>query len=289
VAESFCSGVLVSIDGYVLTTEHALNHGADKVEVFGAMASRYSIQEPLDVMDAEADKDLLLLKFRDGEAVRSYIGPGDPRLVRLNTDLLVMGFPGQENLAPRKVFLSNKSAEQGRWVVQVGGMKGDSGSPVLDSGGKLVAIYRGGYEGTDIGHAIPINQAYGILAQTLSLRDSASTTAKIELAQWKQTLIDAPSGSFRVESIPIDQEKDDHPNPISEHSREYTTTYTAPDGLSIVSASMIRVSDTRVSNLRTTVSEDRKSATLKYFLTSGPAVDKYRGWLRGRFEVVLTR
>lgn len=79
----------------------------------------------------------------------------------------------------------------------------------------------------------------------------------------------------------ISQTKDDHPSALSDHSRTYTETFSADPGFRIVGATFRSSSAARAGDIKESISPDGSNITLSYRLTSGPAVDRYRGWLRG--------
>lgn len=87
-------------------------------------------------------------------------------------------------------------------------------------------------------------------------------------------------------SVPIDQTKDDHPVTFGPHSRTYTETFAAAPGFRITDTRFQEASASRAGDIRAVVASDHGSVTFSFQLTSGPAVDRYRGWLHG--TLVLT-
>jgi hypothetical protein len=79
----------------------------------------------------------------------------------------------------------------------------------------------------------------------------------------------------------ISQTKDDHPSALSDHSRTYTETFSADPGFRVVDATFRSSSAARAGDIKQNISPDGSKITFSYRLTSGPAVDRYRGWLRG--------
>ena len=61
--------------------------------------------------------------------------------------------------------------------------------------------------------------------------------------------------------------------------RHYVVQDNADPGCTVISTNLVRQSDTRVSDLSISVSADGTSVTLSYDLSSGPAFDRWRGWL----------
>lgn len=83
----------------------------------------------------------------------------------------------------------------------------------------------------------------------------------------------------------ISQTKDDHPLPLSDHSRTYTETFLAGPDFRIVEATFRPSSAARAGDIKHNISPDGSKITFSYRLTSGPAVDRYRGWLHGDLVV----
>lgn len=79
----------------------------------------------------------------------------------------------------------------------------------------------------------------------------------------------------------ISQTKDDHPSTFSDHSRTYTETFSADLGFKVVDAIFRSSSAARAGDITKNISPDGSEVAFSYRLTSGPAVDRYRGWLRG--------
>jgi hypothetical protein len=76
--------------------------------------------------------------------------------------------------------------------------------------------------------------------------------------------------------------KDDHPELLVPNKRVYTETWSAPEHFLIAHSSHEVFSQSGVENFRISVSPDRTKASVSYSLTSGPAVDRYRGWLNAK-------
>lgn len=108
------------------------------------------------------------------------------------------------------------------------------------------------------------------------------------LAETVVSVVAALSANRVVEtrSVPVDQTKDDHPVTFGPHSRTYTETYPVAPGFRIIDARFQETSASRAGDIRAVIAADGGSVTFSFQLTSGPAVDRYRGWLHG--TLVLT-
>ena len=96
--------------------------------------------------------------------------------------------------------------------------------------------------------------------------------------------------SKRIEKsfeVPIDYELNKHRHLARTTEKHYIQRFEAEPGFRITSAVLEPRSQHEVHSLELAVAEDKQSATLSFRLKSGPIVDRYRGWLRGK--VVLTQ
>jgi hypothetical protein len=85
---------------------------------------------------------------------------------------------------------------------------------------------------------------------------------------------------------PVEIVKDDHPNLLTEDSRDYVLTFDAEPGYTITSASLRARSATRAEPT-VVIAKDGRTVQLSCRVTSGPLVDQYRGWFRG--EILTTQ
>ncbi|EMQ2878820.1 PKD domain-containing protein [Vibrio navarrensis] len=88
---------------------------------------------------------------------------------------------------------------------------------------------------------------------------------------------------------PVQYTKDDHPVLLAEHSRQYVHRFKAPSGHKIVDVSFKSISAARASVEKPIVRENGSYAEMRFTLTSGPQVDRYRGWLKGVMIIKLER
>lgn len=94
---------------------------------------------------------------------------------------------------------------------------------------------------------------------------------------------------IRNRNIQINNTKDDHPSTFSDHTRGYSQTIRAEAGYKITDANFIERSAARATHINSQIQDNGDSLRFSYSLTSGPAVDRYRGWLHGTLTVEETR
>ncbi|WP_028025964.1 hypothetical protein [Enterovibrio calviensis] len=85
----------------------------------------------------------------------------------------------------------------------------------------------------------------------------------------------------RNRNVLIDQTKSDHPSTFSDHTRNYSLPILAEGGYKIIGSNFTEHSATRATHINKHIQDDGKQLLFSFSLTSGPGVDRYRGWLRG--------
>lgn len=84
--------------------------------------------------------------------------------------------------------------------------------------------------------------------------------------------------------VPFSEVLDEHSNLLGTTTRQYTRRFPAQDGFRIVEAKFTEKSATRVGDF--SVQTTDQEAIVSFRLTSGPSVDRYRGWLHGDLTLV---
>jgi hypothetical protein len=169
VQESTGTGFLLDAEGYVLTASHVLSPAGiyDKSEVSGTIKTRYGQSWPMDVIEDNSRRDLLLLKFKNVDIKWSTVSLGAPTQTPIGAKLFVLGYPLTEDLAAKEGSLSNKNGPGGSWTTTVPLNLGDSGAPVFDDKGSVVAIVVSGVpEARGIAYCLPLNYAASLLSIT---------------------------------------------------------------------------------------------------------------------------
>lgn len=88
---------------------------------------------------------------------------------------------------------------------------------------------------------------------------------------------------------PVQYTKDDHPVVFASHSRQYIHRFNAPSGQKVIDVSFKSLSATRASVEKPVIRENGGSVEIRFRLTSGPQIDRYRGWLKGVMIIKLER
>ena len=124
--------------------------------------------------------------------------------------------------------------------------------------------------------------AYGNGSQTwrqsILVKEEAGLSSPIDLSvigTLKENRI------VETRTFAISNTKDNHPSVFSDHSQVFAETFRPDDGYKVIEASFVPRSSNNANDIRSQIAPDGGSVTFSYRLTSGPAVDRWRGWLRG--------
>lgn len=167
IKESTGTGFILSTEGYVLTASHVLSPEGiyDRSQVLGATLTKYGQLWPLDIIKDDPKRDLLLLKFKDVGIDWHKVSLGAPSQAAAGARLYALGFPQDLDLTAKEGTLSNKNGPGGSWTTTLPLNLGDSGAPVFDDNGRVVALVVSGIPGAiGIAHCLPINYAAAELA-----------------------------------------------------------------------------------------------------------------------------
>lgn len=85
--------------------------------------------------------------------------------------------------------------------------------------------------------------------------------------------------------VPLSETLDAHSSLFNTTTRTYERRFPAQQGFKIVEAKFVEKSATRVGNFQVQTTD--REAVVRFQLTSGPSVDRYRGWLHG--DLILTQ
>lgn len=307
------TGFLISSKGHYLTAAHIIPDDVDPESMLIEAELRPFQQQRIgpvvlklvgkpvrsDVVDAAVLQD----EKRTIDAPFLYY---DPRLPRLQEELLIMGYSGESSAETNVDRVlgdgDNRSIKMGAFV-----QEGFSGSPVVNADGRVVGMVRGGEPVADIqsprvmGKAlfVPIRRiALNLRAIGVTWEEdpslSASHTASIDGWSGASPLGGNNSSTHgprvkqpirQVRSLDVTQT--DHAQLFSTTTKDYPpVVINASEGYRITAASFTPYSINGASR-RIDIASDGRSATLYYALTSGPIVDQYRGWIKGDFIVTM--
>ena len=160
------TGFVTCKDGHVLTN---YQEGTDEGSVIkGAIGSRDERKYDLDFIKAEEGLDLLLLKFkRDTPAGIAPVMFGNPSELNVGDQLYSLGFPLTLGLTYQKGAISSKSGSKGNWITDTPHNSGDSGGPVFNELGQVVAVVQAEISSAKgIKYIVPINRANNLLDLT---------------------------------------------------------------------------------------------------------------------------
>lgn len=290
------TGFVISESGLVLTCSHVVPESNlyKTIKRTAFLGTDNERTQPLEfeVVDRDLPTDLALVRIKSQKSI-SPLPISDSNLLQPGEELYVLGFPLNYSLSIVSGVLSNKRAEKKRWLTESPLNPGNSGGPAFSPDGSVVAIavggvprakvFQGGLKYIDIevqgiNHLIPINQAKDRILATYSLTTGG-------LIDPSKTAEFTPPQTIN-KSYAVNEVNEEHPNLIGTHTRPYTLVFPAEPGYKIITAQVVKHSDTRVSEESITVSPDGRNARHQFKLTSGPAVDQYRGWLHGSVETI---
>lgn len=169
---SYGTGFITSADGHVMTASHVVfNEDSDHiVETKGAIRSRHGQLYKLESVRRDEQSDVMVLMFPDVGINWKPVKFGDSRSIKKEAKLYTLGFPGTD-LAPALGILSNKFGPKGVWQTTLPINRGNSGGPIFDTGGKVIAIALSGDElKQQITFAVPESYVAGLRYIASSIR-----------------------------------------------------------------------------------------------------------------------
>jgi S1-C subfamily serine protease len=168
-SESLGSGFLINDSGFILTNYHVIS-GSSRIQVTLADQTQYFAR----ALDTDRSDDLALIKIEPKRKLE-YLRLGDSDALQVGQKVLAIGDPfGLEGTLTVGVVSSIGRAINGENSQRLEGMiqtdaainGGNSGGPLLDSGGAVVGINTAilGRTNMGIGFAMPINRAKALLS-----------------------------------------------------------------------------------------------------------------------------
>ncbi|CAA2158490.1 hypothetical protein MBRA_03764 [Methylobacterium brachiatum] len=277
------TGFLVHRSGWVITAKHVVEAPVppDKQRVFyGSVASRFANRYQLfDIPTASVAADVALLRFSPSLGIEwPYLKIVTSHVFSKNDAIAAAGFPMGAEITVRKGSVTNLFGPKGYIGVDVGLAPGMSGGPVVLANSKcVVGLVAAGGGAPTFDFIVPVQYARAIL-------DTISVEYVTEISAPADSGGDGSSTLFE-RSYQVDQTKDDHG--MAKDSKYYNFTFDADKNSTITSAKLIETSAASAGDKSLNISADRKSATFRFKLESGPIYDQTRGWWHG--QVVLTQ
>ena len=163
---STATGFIVSTAGYVLTAGHAIyDQEEDKLtSIYASIRSRDNTKLRAKLITKDHEADLALLQLPDIQRWKA-ISIDEAASVQEDEAMYVLGFPLEQDLSSAYGRLSNRYGNRGRWQTTIALNRGNSGSPVFNADGNVVAIVNGGLdEAHQITFVTPIRFANNLLS-----------------------------------------------------------------------------------------------------------------------------
>jgi hypothetical protein len=183
--ESYATGFIVSEDGLVLTVYHLISElgdiAPDTVRIEARIASKHTDALPAAVVDASVPTDVMLLKLPPAAEPYASLGTKLGRAIdhKEDDDVYTSGFPKVLDYRKQSGKIEARHGPGGYlWATNLQFLAGQSGSPVYDSEGTVIAVVKGDAE--NVGYIIPIGYADALLAQ-VRLREIANSMRDFEV------------------------------------------------------------------------------------------------------------
>ena len=167
--DEYGTGFIITTTGYVLTANHVLPVRTPDTELVieGFLASNPPLSLALHYIKNDTDLDLVLLQLGDpGANPWIPVTFGDADGVPDQATLYALGFP-MKTFSPSWGALRNRYGPNGSpdWLTSLNINHGDSGGPVFDIQGHVVAISDSGVDGGNgLTMVIPENLSRGLRA-----------------------------------------------------------------------------------------------------------------------------
>jgi S1-C subfamily serine protease len=168
-SQSLGSGFLVNDDGFILTNFHVIS-GSSQIQVTLSDQTRYTAR----ALDTDRSDDLALIKIDPKKKLPAALRLGDSDRLQVGQKVLAIGNPfglegtltvGVVSSIGRAIQSENNNQLQGMIQTDAAINGGNSGGPLLDSGGEVIGINTAilGETNLGIGFAMPINRAKALL------------------------------------------------------------------------------------------------------------------------------
>lgn len=155
------TGFIVSRDGYIVTAAHIKADPTQKLwAVIGALqGTRYT----LTLRESDENADVALWQLPQSPACRHAVTISKTP-VRVFDRVMALGFPKREGLSPSTVTIKNLTSYRGFYKTDGYLEPGNSGGPVFNEAGEVIAIVQGGtMPGTENNDIVPIALAVNLL------------------------------------------------------------------------------------------------------------------------------
>lgn len=157
------TGFVLTANGQVLTAGHVIPSDDGILAIDGYLASAPLQRFKLELIARDQNLDLALLQLPDpGAKAWKPVTWGSSATVPEDAPLYALGFE-LDTFSSSQGFLRSKYGPRGTWKTSLPINHGDSGGPVFDLSGKVVAVAAGGYDAANaITIVIPENFTRGL-------------------------------------------------------------------------------------------------------------------------------
>jgi S1-C subfamily serine protease len=165
------TGFVISDKGYGMTVAHAVPRATSDatVQLTASVGSRYAPRFRVEVLRRDDDLDIALLRLPPKLQEWRLLGLGRSNDVPEDTRLYVLGFPRNSDLASAEGLLSSHFGPDGKWQTTLPLDYGNSGGPVFDVRGRVIAVAAGGYDqARAITFVIPIDYAWPLYSSVVN-------------------------------------------------------------------------------------------------------------------------
>jgi hypothetical protein len=156
------SGVIVSHDGWIVTAAH-LKPQTPSQSMLAVVGERGGTRYKLEFRDIDETFDVALWQLPQSKTCRHAATLSSAQVEQLDR-VLVMGFPGTRGLTPTPSSITNLHGDLGFYKADGFLEGGNSGGPVFNELGHVVATVQGGtLPGTENNDLVPIGPAISLL------------------------------------------------------------------------------------------------------------------------------
>ena len=303
------SGLLVG-DSFVLTNNHVIPREQNYRTLIISVRLKSRLQSPRSVRAIQRDpeRDLALLEL--SEPVNDAGGTRcpmpvikDAEQVPMGSYVFILGYPLNQDLSISGGLISNHDGGQRRWQTDTLINPGNSGGPAFDRRGALVGVAVGGITKWTFGDEESVVSGVNFIIPTSVILDSPLSFATISgMPSTRRCWTDFDAGVTATSALAgfappdrisrayfVSETKDDHPIGLEPHSRTYQRSFQAEPGYRITRCTWSGSSENHHSDLVCNVQPSSASVLFSFRLTSGPAIDRWRGWLAGTITLEQER
>ena len=155
------TGFVVSHDGYVITVAHLKVPTGHRI--WATIGQKAGIRFPLSFRDVDEGSDVALWQLPQSAACR-YAVALSSKPVKIFDRVVALGFPRNDGLTPSALNISNTMTARGFYKSDGFLQPGNSGGPVFNEDGLVVALVEGGgIPGTANNDLVPIAPAINLI------------------------------------------------------------------------------------------------------------------------------